>query len=47
MVHGVLHLLGQDHETDDDARAMEATEVAVLRQLGFDDPYAPRADVTI
>jgi len=47
VVHGVLHLLGQDHETDDEAQAMEATETAVLRQLGFDDPYAPRAGAPI
>jgi probable rRNA maturation factor len=41
LVHGTLHLLGQDHETGDaDAEAMEALEVAALRTLGVPDPYA-------
>ena len=40
VVHGVLHLLGFDHEADDDAARMEATEVAVLERLGIADPYA-------
>ena len=30
LVHGMLHLLGHDHETDDEARRMEALEVAAL-----------------
>ncbi|MCK2053260.1 rRNA maturation RNase YbeY [Methylobacterium sp. 37f] len=41
LVHGTLHLLGQDHETGEaDAEAMEALEVAALRTLGVPDPYA-------
>ena len=41
LVHGTLHLLGQDHETGDaDAEAMEALEVAALATLGMPDPYA-------
>ncbi len=41
LVHGTLHLLGQDHETGEaDADAMEALEVAALRTLGVPDPYA-------
>ncbi|MDO9426659.1 MAG: rRNA maturation RNase YbeY [Methylobacterium sp.] len=41
LVHGTLHLLGQDHETGDaDAEAMEALEVAALATLGVPDPYA-------
>lgn len=41
LVHGTLHLLGQDHETgESDAEAMEALEVAALRTLGVPDPYA-------
>ncbi len=45
-VHGVLHLIGYDHEDDDDARRMERREIAVLRRLGFENPYrsAPRAN---
>ena len=39
-VHGVLHLLGFDHERDGDARKMQAAEVQVLEKLGFSDPYA-------
>jgi probable rRNA maturation factor len=41
--HGVLHLLGYDHESDAEAEAMEATERAILAGLGVPDPYAPRA----
>ncbi|NCT67113.1 MAG: rRNA maturation RNase YbeY [Rhodanobacteraceae bacterium] len=39
-VHGVLHLLGYDHETEDDAERMEALERQVLATLGIADPYA-------
>lgn len=39
VVHGVLHLLGHDHENDKDATRMEAQEVAVLAKLGFSNPY--------
>lgn len=39
IVHGVLHLIGYDHEWDDDARRMERREIAVLRRLGFTNPY--------
>jgi probable rRNA maturation factor len=41
-VHGFLHLIGYDHETDDDAEAMEALEREILAQLGIPDPYADR-----
>jgi len=40
VVHGVLHLLGYDHEDDAEARFMEAQEREILRGLGFADPYA-------
>ncbi len=40
VVHGVLHLLGYDHENERDAQAMEGIEVKVLEQLGFGNPYA-------
>jgi probable rRNA maturation factor len=39
-VHGVLHLLGYDHETDSEAEAMEALERSILETLGVSDPYA-------
>lgn len=39
LVHGVLHLVGYDHEADDEARRMERREIAVLRRLGFANPY--------
>lgn len=38
--HGVLHLLGYDHETDADAEVMEALERDILAGLGVPDPYA-------
>jgi probable rRNA maturation factor len=44
IVHGVLHLLGYDHETDGDAALMERIEVEILGNLGIDDPYI--ADTT-
>jgi probable rRNA maturation factor len=39
-VHGFLHLIGYDHETDDDAEAMETLEAEILAQLGIPNPYA-------
>ena len=39
MVHGVLHLLGFDHETSPEALEMEASEAQILDRLGFSDPY--------
>lgn len=41
-VHGFLHLIGYDHEKDDDAVAMETLEQEILAQLGIPDPYADR-----
>jgi probable rRNA maturation factor len=38
-VHGFLHLIGYDHERDDDAEAMETLEREILTQLGIPDPY--------
>ena len=40
VVHGTLHLLGHDHEEDDEAERMEALEVRALASLGIADPYA-------
>ncbi len=39
-VHGVLHLLGLDHEDEREAEAMEAIERAILAELGHADPYS-------
>ena len=38
-VHGVLHLLGRDHEDDAEAEEMEAEERSILASLGVADPY--------
>ena len=40
LVHGTLHLLGFDHETDADAERMEAAERDILAAGGVSDPYA-------
>jgi probable rRNA maturation factor len=39
VIHGALHLLGYDHEGDDEARRMERREVAVLKRFGITNPY--------
>ncbi len=39
-VHGVLHLLGFDHKTVQEAEVMEDEERRILAQLGYPDPYA-------
>ena len=41
-IHGFLHLLGHDHETDAEAEAMEALEIAILKRLGVPNPYVAR-----
>jgi probable rRNA maturation factor len=41
-VHGFLHLIGYDHEQDDDAEDMETLERGILAQLGIPDPYSDR-----
>jgi probable rRNA maturation factor len=40
VVHGLLHLLGYDHQTEDEAKEMEGLEVRILAQLAIADPYA-------
>lgn len=40
VLHGLLHLLGYDHETDAEAEAMEALETRILATIGVADPYA-------
>ncbi len=39
VVHGVLHLLGYDHQTDADAAVMEQLEARILDRFGVSDPY--------
>ncbi|MDF0602823.1 rRNA maturation RNase YbeY [Psychromarinibacter sp. C21-152] len=39
IVHGMLHLMGFDHETGPDAAVMEDLEVEILASLGLPDPY--------
>jgi probable rRNA maturation factor len=41
MVHGLLHLLGYDHETEVEAEEMEQLEAAALAEMGVADPYRP------
>lgn len=42
VVHGVLHLLGYDHEMEDEADAMEGFETKILASLGVPNPYSPQ-----
>lgn len=44
VVHGVLHLLGRDHEDDAEAEEMEAEEREILAQIGVADPYIAEQD---
>jgi probable rRNA maturation factor len=41
-VHGFLHLVGYDHEANEDADAMEGLEIAILARLEVPDPYLLR-----
>lgn len=40
VLHGFLHLLGYDHETEEEAEEMEAVERRALARIGIADPYA-------
>lgn len=44
VVHGILHLLGYDHQGEGEAAQMEALEVTILANLGIGDPYLPRSE---
>lgn len=39
LVHGVLHLLGYDHEDDQEASEMEGLEIEILQKMGINNPY--------
>lgn len=39
IIHGIFHLLGFDHEEDAAADKMEAKEIAIMKKLGFANPY--------
>ena len=41
LVHGMLHLIGYDHQTDEEAAAMERRETEILAALGVADPHSP------
>jgi probable rRNA maturation factor len=43
-IHGFLHLIGHDHEQDQEAETMESLEREILSQLGIPDPYAERTN---
>ncbi len=42
VVHGVLHLMGYDHESEGEAEQMEQLEITILGELGIADPYQAR-----
>ena len=46
VVHGVLHLQGYDHISDDEANVMELKEIQILKKLGIKNPYADEYEIT-
>lgn len=44
VVHGILHLLGLDHETSGDAELMEVLEIQILSRIGVANPYTGALD---
>ena len=44
VVHGVLHLLGYDHQDANHAAEMESLELRVLKRLGYPEPYGDGGD---
>lgn len=43
LIHGMLHLLGYDHETEAEAQIMESLELKLLRKFSISDPYQEEA----
>lgn len=39
VIHGILHILGYDHIEPQDAETMEALEIEILKQFGYENPY--------
>ncbi len=39
VIHGILHLLGHDHETEKSAKEMEMLEIQLLKELKYENPY--------
>lgn len=39
IIHGILHLIGYDHETEKDAKKMESLEIRILKKFGVENPY--------
>lgn len=46
VVHGTLHLLGYDHETEDEANNMESLEIRILEKMGIQNPYMDNMSVS-
>lgn len=46
LVHGLLHLLGYDHATPQDAARMEGLETEILASMGLPDPYSPEGSAS-
>ncbi len=42
LVHGALHLLGFDHENEDEANIMESLEIRILEKMGIQNPYVDK-----
>lgn len=42
LLHSILHLIGYDHDTDNDQEKMENTEIQILEKLGIKNPYEER-----
>lgn len=39
VIHGILHLLGHDHESDDETTIMQSVEITLMQECGFNNPY--------
>ena len=39
IIHGMLHLQGYDHETNEEASIMESREIQILKNIGYENPY--------